>query len=255
MILVQPLDKGSHVPLYLQLSGQLTRLIQQGGMGQGDRLPSERELAEMLNVSRITARQAVEELLEIGLVYREQGKGTFVAESKMRGLLGFASFTDDMKNRGIVPGSRIISQDVIAVDTKLAETLHLNAGDPALHLVRLRLADGHPVSIQSSYLPMRLFPDLDQINLTDRSLFEVLRQKYYVYPAWTEAAVEATAATPEQARLLEIKAGDPSLIVRGLTFTEMFDVVESVRTVYPGKGLEIYIGRQRLGNISSISAP
>jgi len=204
----------------------------------------------MLNVSRITARQAVEELLEIGLIYREQGKGTFVAESKMRGLLGFASFTEDMKNRGMVPGSRIVNQEVIAVDDKLAETLHLKFGDPALHLVRLRLADGHPVAIQSSYLPMHLFPELDKVNLTDRSLFDVLRQNYYIYPIWTEAAVEATAATAEQARLLEIKAGDPILIVRGLTFTDMFDVVESVRTVYPGKGLEVYIGRQRLGNIS-----
>jgi len=250
MIHVQPLDKGSHIPLYLQLSGQLTRLIQQGELCPGDRLPSERELAEMLNVSRITARQAVEELLEIGLIYREQGKGTFVAESKMRGLLGFASFTEDMKNRGMVPGSRIVNQEVIAVDDKLAETLHLKFGDPALHLVRLRLADGHPVAIQSSYLPMHLFPELDKVNLTDRSLFDVLRQNYYIYPIWTEAAVEATAATAEQARLLEIKAGDPILIVRGLTFTDMFDVVESVRTVYPGKGLEVYIGRQRLGNIS-----
>ena len=142
MIRVQPLDKGSHIPLYLQLSGQLTRLIQQRILSQGDRLPSERELAEMLNVSRITARQAVEELLDIGLIYREQGKGTFVAESKMRGLLGFASFTEDMKNRGMVPCSRIISQEVVAVDDKLAETLHLNSGEPALHVVRRRREAG-----------------------------------------------------------------------------------------------------------------
>jgi GntR family transcriptional regulator len=250
VINIRPLDKGSHIPLYLQLTAQLTDLIHAGELKPSYRLPSERELSVMLKVSRITTRLAVQELLESGLVYREQGRGTFVAEPKMRGVQGFASFTEDMRNRGLVPGSKIINQEIVGVDENLSHTLHLNTGDSALHLVRLRLADDHPVAIQSAYLPARMFPGLELENLVDRSLFEVLRKKYFVYPAWTEAAVEASAATPEQARWLEIKAGDPVLMVRGLTFTESFDVVESVRTIYPGKGLAIYIGRQRLGNVT-----
>jgi GntR family transcriptional regulator len=193
---------------------------------------------------------AVQELLESGLVYREQGRGTFVAEPKMRGVQGFTSFTEYMRNRGLAPGSKIISQEIVGVDENLAETLHIHMGDPALHLVRLRLADGRPVAIQSAYLPSKMVPGLEEENLVDRSLFEVLRQKYFIHPAWTEAAVEASSATPEQARWLEIKSGEPVLIVRGLTFTESFEVVESVRTVYPGKGLAVYIGRQRLGNVT-----
>jgi GntR family transcriptional regulator len=247
VINVRPLDKGSHIPLYLQLTAQLTDLIHAGELKPNHRLPSERELSVTLNISRITSRLAVQELLESGLVYREQGRGTFVAEPKMRGVQGFTSFTEYMRNHGLVPGSKIINQEIVGVDDNLAHTLHLNTGDPALHLVRLRLADGHPVAVQSAYLPSQMFPGLEKEDLVDRSLFEVLRQNYFVYPAWTEAAVEASAATPEQARWLEIKAGDSVLIVRGLTFTESFDVVESVRTIYPGKGLAVYIGRQRLG--------
>lgn len=250
VIHIKPLDKGSHIPLYLQLTAQLTELVHAGELKPNFRLPSERELSMLLNVSRITTRQAVQELLESGLVYREQGRGTFVAEPKMRGVQGFTSFTEYMRNHGFVPGSKIINQEIVGVDENLAHTLHLNTGDPALHLVRLRLADGKPVAIQSAYLPAQMFPGLEKENLADRSLFEVLRKNYFVHPAWTEAAVEASAAAPEQARWLEIKNGDPVLIVRGLTFTESFDVVESVRTVYPGKGLAVYIGRQRLINVT-----
>jgi GntR family transcriptional regulator len=250
VINIRPLDKGSHIPLYLQLTAQLTDLIHVGELKPNYRLPSERELSAMLNVSRITSRLAVQELLESGLVYREQGRGTFVAEPKMRGVHGFTSFTEYMRNYGFVPGSKIINQELVGVEENLAHTLHLKTGDLALHLVRLRLADGHPVAIQSAYLPSQMFPGLEKEYLVNRSLFEVLRQNYFVYPAWTEATVEASAATPEQARWLEIKAGDPVLIVRGLTFTESFDVVESVRTVYLGKGLAVYVGRQRTGNVT-----
>jgi GntR family transcriptional regulator len=249
VIHIRPLDKGSHIPLYLQLTAQLTAMIHKGELKANYRLPSERELSEMLNVSRITTRLALQELLESGLVYREQGRGTFVAEPRMRGVQGFASFTEDMRNRGLVPGSRILQQELVGVDENLAQTLHIQPGEQALHLVRLRLADERPVAVQSAYLPSLMFPGLENENLENRSLFEVLRQKYYIYPAWTEAAVEASSATPEQARLLEIKTGEPVLMVRGLTFTESFDVVESVRTTYPGKGLGVYIGRQRLDNV------
>lgn len=249
VIKIRPLDKGSHIPLYLQLTAQLTDLIHTGELKPNYRLPSERELSEMLNVSRITTRLAVQELLESGLVYREQGRGTFVAEPKMRGLQAFTSFTEYMRNRGLTPGSKILNQEIVGVDENLAQTLHMNVGDPAIHLVRLRLADKRPMALQTAYLPAHMFPGLENEHMEDRSLFEVLRQKYFVHPVWTEAAVEASSATPEQARLLEIKSGEPVLIIRGLTFTESFDIVETVRTVYPGKGLGVYIGRQRLDNV------
>lgn len=249
-MVIQPLDKGSHIPLYLQLTAQLIEKIEQGELKPGDKIASEREMAEMLNVSRITARLAIQEMLKSGLVYREQGRGTFVAESKMRNVQGFTSFTEDMRKRGLKPGSQIVTQEIVAVDEALARTLHMEPGEAALHLVRLRLANDRPVALQSAYLPLRLCAGLENESLTDQSLFDVLRQKYYVYPAWTEAAVEAAAALPEEAHLLGLKAGDPVLVVRGLTFNESFEVVESVRTSYPGKGLAIYIGRQRIGSLT-----
>ena len=243
---IRPLDKGSHVPLYLQLSADLVEQIGGGQLKPGDRLPSERELAEQLGVSRITARLAVDALFQHGLVYREQGRGTFVAHRKMHGLKGFLSFTEDIRTRGMTPRSQILRQELVDPSADLQDKLQLGHGEPVLHLVRLRLADDLPVAIQYSYLPARVCPGLEHEDLADRSLFAVLGDRYFVHPTWTEAQVQALPAMGEEARLLNLQPGAPVLVVNGLTFTDSFEVVESVRTVYRGSGLAIYIGRQRL---------
>ncbi len=242
----QPLDKTSHIPLYLQLTAQLIHLIEEGELKPGDKIASERELSEMLKVSRMTSRLAIQELFKSGLIYREQGRGTFIAESKMRNVQGFTSFTQNMTERGMKPGSKILLQEVIPAEDTLARILHINPGDPALHLVRLRTADGRPIAIQYSHLPLNICQGLETEPLADVSLFSILKQKYSIYPAWTEAVVEASAALPEEAPLLGVKVGEPVLVVRGITFNESFDIVESVRTIYPSRGFGLYIGRQRI---------
>ena len=239
------LNKHSHVPLYRQLFDKLAAQIQQGELQPGERIPSEREMAEQLHVSRTTARLAIDELVTSGLVYREQGRGTFVAEPRMRSLMGFASFSEDIIARGWQPSSQILKQEMVNVDEELQKTLKVSPKDPVLHLARLRKADGQPVALQYSYLCYRLVPGLEKQDLTNKSLFSILREQYYIYPAWTEAEIEAMAATAEEARLLEIEPGEPVLVVRGLTYTESFEIVESVKTVYRGRGLALYIGRQR----------
>ncbi|MBN1537358.1 MAG: GntR family transcriptional regulator [Anaerolineales bacterium] len=241
-----PLDKGSHIPFYLQLTAQLIRMIEEGELKPGDKIASERELSETLRVSRITARLAIQELYKSGLIYRERGRGTFVAESKMRNVQGFTSFTENMKKRGMQPGSQILQQDVIPAEETLARQLHIYPGDPTLHLVRLRTADGKPLAIQYAHIPLKLCQGLEKEPMANQSLFAVLRTKYSVYPAWTEAIVEAGSALSEEARLLNIKQGEPVLVVRGITFSETFDIVESVRTIYPSRGFALYLGRQRI---------
>lgn len=250
-MLIQPLDKGSHIPLYLQLLGHLVRLVETGELKPGDKIPSERELAERLNVSRITARQAIEAMLERGMIYREQGRGTFVAEPKLRGLRGFISFSDDMRQRGMKPGSKILIQEVVTAHEGMQRTMRLVPGEQYIHLTRQRLADGRPMALQTSYIPCRIAPGLDKEDLTNKSLYEVLKSKYFIHPAWTEAEVQALTSTSEEQHWLGLKASDPILVVRGLTFTDTFEVVESVRTAYPGNGMALYIGRQRMtGDLS-----
>lgn len=242
-------DKRSHRPLYLQVVDYLAGRIHDGDLPTGSRVPSERELAEELTVSRTTARLAVDQLVRIGMVYREQGRGTFVAEPRMRGVQGFQSFSEDVQARGSKPGSRVIRFGLVQPNPDVQARLRIGADDLALELVRLRTADGEPVAVQESYLPRSLAPGLEDDDMTNQSLFKVLRERYFVHPAWTEAEVRATFASDEARTLLGIPGDQPVLVVDGLTFTDSFTVVEAVRTTYPSHDFALYLGRQPLDQI------
>jgi GntR family transcriptional regulator len=246
---IRPLNKNNPEPLYRQLYSILADMIYSGEIKAGERIPPERELADSLSVSRITARQAIDALVESGMVYREQGRGTFVAEPKMRGVIGFASFSEEMIARGLNPSSIVLKQEVIRVNDRLQNALKLGPEEHALHLVRLRLVDGKPVAYQASYLPHRLCPGLETEPIGSQSLYSILRERYYINPTWTEAEVEAKHASAEEAHELQIEKNDPVLVINGITFTESFEVIESVRTVYRSKGLAIYLGRQRISSL------
>jgi GntR family transcriptional regulator len=235
------LDRTSYVPLYRQLVDDIVQKIESGEVKPGDRLPSEREIAEDLKVSRVTARQALDTLEQLGLVYREQGRGTFAAEARLHHVEGFSSFTDYVVRRGRRPSSRIIKQEIITPDESLRNMLKLEPGEQVLHLVRLRLADSTPLALQSAYVPHRICPGLDS-----QSLFDTLRQKYSVYATWTDPEICAAAASETEARLLDLEPGAPVLVVDALTYTDTFDVVERVRTVYRGTDFWLYVGRQRV---------
>jgi GntR family transcriptional regulator len=240
------LDKMSYVPLYRQLIEDIIQKIESGEIKPGDRLQSEREMAESLRVSRITARQALDTLEQLGLVYREQGRGTFAAEPRLHHVEGFSSFSEYVLKRGRRPSSRIIKQELMDPDESLQNTLKLEPGEQVLHLVRLRLADNTPLALQSAYLPHRICLGLENAKLASRSLFDTLREKYMVYPTWTEPEICAAAASDIEAELLELEPGAPVLVVNALTYTDTFDVIEQVRTVYRGTDFWLYVGRQRV---------
>lgn len=241
------LDKTSYIPLYRQLVAEFIRKIDSGEIKPGDRLPSEREMAESLKVSRITARQALDTLEQLGLVYREQGRGTFAAEPRLHRVEGFSSFSEYVIRQGRQPSSRIIKQELIDADASLQNLLKLQPPDEqVLHLIRVRLADDTPLALQSAYLPHRICPGLENETLASRSLFNTLREKYAVYPTWTEPEICAGSASEIEAELLELEPGAPVLVVSALTYTETFEVVEQVRTVYRGTDFWLYIGRQRV---------
>ncbi len=151
-----------------------------------------------------------------------------------------------MLSRGRHPSSRIIRQELIHVPEQLQTILKIGPADLVMHLGRVRLADGQPVAVQWSYIPYRLCPGLEKVDLAQHSLFDVLRSQFGITPTWTEAEVAARLATSEEAALLQLRTSDPVLAVRGLTFTASFQVVEYVSTVYRGESLSLYLGRQQL---------
>ena len=227
------LDRISSVPLYAQIHGEIRRRIETDELKAGAAVPSERELAEICKVSRMTARQALNALKSDGYVYQERGVGTFVSKRKLdvhtRNLIGF---TEEMRRRGFVPSTKILLSRRENATQETAQELGIDAEDEVFHFQRLRLADNLPLAFEDAYLPVKRFPDLDRKNLEKKSLYKILETDYGIVMRRAEEILEATCASKEIAATLAIKPKSALLIVHRVVFSESNLAVESVRTFY-----------------------
>jgi len=220
------------VPLYAQVMKDLRAWIGTS-LVPGQKLPSEAELCDRFRVSRATVRRALTELRNEGFLTSHQGKGTFVARTKIRmPLARLHSFTEDMTRRGLVPGSRTLRRAVHPAPPDCAEHLRLPEGGLVVFLERLRLADGEPMALEKVSIPLELAPGLDQVPLENQSLYSVLEHRYGLILGRAEQSIEASRPTPEERRLLRLPAGMPVLALERLTFLADGRPVEYVRSVY-----------------------
>jgi GntR family transcriptional regulator len=234
------------LPRYYQIEQVILEQIQKKLIQPGAQLPSEAELAQQYQVSRITAKRALDDLVHQGWAFRQQGRGTFVAQARIREISGFRSFSEDIQARGLIPSSRVLFFKEVEPDTTTLDKLHLLEGEQAYMLKRLRLADGDPVAVEVAYIPCKLCPGLLGEDLSAGSLFSILKTKYSLVPTWADAEIEAAEATKEEAKLLGIKVGNPVLIARRVTFSANYDVIESVHSIYRGDRFTLYTGRQHI---------
>lgn len=240
------INRQSFTPIYIQIAQKITQSIEEGEFAYGEQLPSERELAERYNTTRITARQAVDELVKRSIAYRVQGRGTFLARPKIREASGFLSFSEELRQRGFVPSSRTLLQGVMPATPTLADKFQIEAGTEVLRLNRIRLADDQPVAVEYSYINLKLCPGIQHETFESQSLFDVMRHRFGVYPTWAEAEIEARLVDAQEAAWLTMPEQQAVLVAHRLTFTESFEVIEVVDSVYPGDRFPIYIGRQRI---------
>lgn len=236
------LDPSSYTPLYVQLFQIMRSKIEAGIYKPGEQLPSERELIETYEVSRITATAAIQKLVHSGLVFRIRGKGSFVARPKIRGLSSFGSFSSDIRQRGMVPSSRILSSDIITADNDVKEHLELSLEDKVLKISRLRFANEEPVALETAFIPEALFPGIENEDLEHGSLYEIMERKYGLFPTWSEGVFEATAADDEQAELLDIGPCDPVLWVHRVTRDPNYTPLEWVHSLYRADRFSFSIG-------------
>jgi GntR family transcriptional regulator len=235
------------LPMYYRIEQGILEQIQSGLLKPGEQMPTEAELAERHNVSRITAKRALDDLVHQGLAFRQQGKGTFVASRRIRDISGFGSFSEDIRSRGLTPSSQVLLFKEVYPDHDIRERLSLGEGKRAFLLKRLRLADGEPVAVETAYIPSTLCPGLLEEDLAVQSLFAVLRDRFGISPTWADAEIESRTASKHEAGLLKMKAGKPVLEARRTTFTANYDVIECVDSLYRGDRFSFYTGRQRLG--------
>lgn len=207
--------------------------------GPGGLMPSERVIAEHFAVSRTTVRQEIERMVADGLLFRRHGHGTLVAEQRAAHLDLLTSFTKDMQARGMAPGSRPLSVTTEPASPRLAGRLQVPPGSPVLRLVRLRTADGVPMAVEHTDVPMARFPGIDELDWQDRSLFATLEERWSVRPATSDAHIASVLPDAEQADRLAIGAGQPCLLIDGVTLDTTGGVIESSRSLFRGDRYEV----------------
>ncbi len=236
----------SPVPRYHQLKEILREKIRSGEWKPGDLIPSERELSETYGISRMTTRQAITDLVNEGVFYREQGKGTFVTRHKItQQLIRLTGFTEDIRARGQQPSTKVLSAQMFPADEVVAEKLRISPGFLVVRLQRLRLADGEPLAIELSHLNFKGCEKLLEEDLEQNSLYRLLEAKYSVPLMEAEQELEAGLAGNDEAHLLKIHVGSSVLYTRRTTYTDRYQPIEYAKSVYCGNKYTFYTHLKR----------
>lgn len=236
------IDKNSHIPLYLQIQTILREQIQAGSLGPGAQIPSEQELARDLQVSRMTVRKAIEGLVSRGDLFRRPGKGTFVASDVVSyGFSTMLSFSRTLAARGYTVTTRVLRQEVVPGSPEVCDHLSLHPGSEVLIIRRLRMVDGDPVAIHTSYFDNRLFARLRQFDLTHGSILEAMERIYGVHMASTKDTVRAEFAASDESAVLGSPERQPVLVVEGTAYDERGLPTRYTEAIYRGDRFELVV--------------
>jgi GntR family transcriptional regulator len=221
--------------LYSRVETVLAGEISNGGLKVGDQLPTEDDLIARFEVSRITVRRAIQNLVSRGLVEIHRGKGTFVAAPKItQELTELSGFVEDMHALGRKPTARVISKEVVTADTTVASHLALTKGERVVRIRRVRLADGVPLSFDETYLPLKIGKKIITNNLKVEPIFSLLERKYGVPLIEAEYKLEAVAAEAEVAAALRVKQGSPIFRIERTSFSTDGRPVDYEKLYYRG---------------------
>jgi GntR family transcriptional regulator len=235
----EAVNRDSAVPIYSQVEALILEPIHNGQLQPGARAPSEREIAEILGISRMTARAAITNLVQSGYLYSVPGKGTFVSNPKLpQSLADLSSFTEDMEQRGLRPGARLLALDLTRnAPLEARELLGTPHDDELVRVARLRLADGEPMCMESSYLSKARCLWVLGEDLENGSLYRMLEARG-LHLQVADERLEATSLAAEQAELLGVPPGSPGLQMTRITYTDGAQPIEYVRSLYRGDRYE-----------------
>jgi GntR family transcriptional regulator len=212
------IDKSSPLPLYHELKESLAEKIARNEWKPGEKIPSEAELCKEYYVSRITVRKAIEILERSGMLIKYQGKGTFVTNVTMEHELSkFYSFSEEIKQRGMIETVQILSFNVVNASDVAREKLSLNYGDKVIALKRLRMANGMPYTVETSHIPLELCAALTADSIEKNGLYNSMRA-LGIFPERIVEKLRATAVGKADAVLMDIKPNSPAIELERLTY-------------------------------------
>jgi len=231
-------------PRYAQLRRRLQEAIGEGILPRGASLPPEREIAEITGLSRVTVRNAMQELVDKGVIIQRQGSGSFVAEKAARveqSLLNLTSFTEDMTARGMETHSVWLERGIVRGSAEEIRALELEPGASVARLYRLRAADGRPLALERATLPVAILPNPLEV---ETSLYKVLARDGH-RPARAVQRFTALNLAAEEAELLDVPAGAAALSIERRAFLESGQAVEFTQSIYRGDAYD-FVAELRL---------
>lgn len=223
-------DPSSPVPLYFQIAQHLEQAIESGQIAPGDRLDNEIQLAQQLGLSRPTMRQALQYLVDKGLLVRKRGVGTQVAHAKFRRPIELTSLYEDLAGSGQEPTTTVLGNTVEPAGSAVAHALGLAEGSEVIVLERLRFAQGEPIARMINYLPAALL-ELSTETLERQGLYQVLRARG-LRPSAAVQTIGARSATAAEAKLLHETKGAPLLTMERTAYDKHDQAIEYGSHIY-----------------------
>ena len=226
------ITQGSQLSKHQFVQEQILDLIED--LQVGDPIPPERALCDRFGVSRMTLRRAVDDIVRDGQLVRRQGSGTYVAAPKLTQPLTMTSFSDEMRERGMVPSSRLLSMTQTSAGPRVARRLQVSPAADVIRLARLRLADEVPMAIEVVHIPLGLVPGVTERDLQSGSLYELLAARFGLVVATGSQTIEPTVTNEDESEALDVPLHSPAFLFRRTTRTAEGVVVESTRAIYRG---------------------
>lgn len=242
--------------LYKQIKDRLKEQINTGEYKNGEKIPSERELCDLYKVSRITVRQAINEAVNEGLLYKVQGKGTYITDSDSfivnQGLVKVTSFEKTFAGRGVTVETKIFNHRILQADFALSRILNLNITDQVFNLELLGLANQQPMALYNSYFQvdtgLRIHREAEKMVQQAKafSTMDLYQKQNNFNPAYVEQSFEAIVAAPQLAETLQVKEGDPLFLVSSIIYTKENHPVEFRKAYYRADKYKFHIKREVL---------
>lgn len=237
------LERGP-IPLHHQVFRDLKSALDAYEWRPGERMPTERELAERYGCSLITVRHALSELVREGRIERTRGRGTFVLQPRIdRDIAGAMSFSDEMQRRGLDPTTRVVTARIEPAGESVAGSLGVAADAPVVYLERVRLGSGEPLLLEQARLPAERFPGLLAFDLERRSLYDILSERYSTRIVRAREAVEPVVLKRREAELLDLPTRSLALQIDGVAFAADGSAVEAARSFVRGDRTRYYLER------------
>jgi GntR family transcriptional regulator len=226
------LNKNGHIPLFFQMQEYFRKKIENNNIKPGTQLPTERELSDELDISRVTIRKAIRGLIAEGLCEKKVGKGIFVSDEKIPINVHKLEGTTNLLNKA-TNKIKTIENDkkIIEADKMLSNIFDLNEDNKVLYLKRIRFIDNSPVILEHTYLPMYKYPNIEKYDFSN-SLYEILEKEFNITPDKSRGSFNILMAKEEEARLLNIQLNTPLLVKKATVFSKEGQAIEYNRSVY-----------------------